>query len=164
MPGPWDEEADVVVVGYGGAGASAAIAAAPTPVLRCSSLKRTKAAAIPNSLPGPSICPEHSQSAEKDLLALSFGALEESIVDSFLEWTARNNDFVRELGGDVEVCPPGATFPSLPGAEAMVRYRLKGAAGERGGESLWIFQRATSKRVGSAFFAKLPLRSLCAWE
>ena len=27
MPGPWDEEADVVVAGYGGAGASAAIAA-----------------------------------------------------------------------------------------------------------------------------------------
>jgi thioredoxin reductase len=27
MVGPWDEEADVVVVGYGGGGASAAIAA-----------------------------------------------------------------------------------------------------------------------------------------
>jgi succinate dehydrogenase/fumarate reductase flavoprotein subunit len=27
MPGTWDQEADVVVVGYGGAGASAAIAA-----------------------------------------------------------------------------------------------------------------------------------------
>src|SRR4030095_2048791 len=37
----------------------------------------------------------------------------------------------------VEICPPGATFPSLPGAETMIRYRVKASESERGGESLW---------------------------
>jgi succinate dehydrogenase/fumarate reductase flavoprotein subunit len=50
---------------------------------------------------------------------------------------SQNNDFIRELGGEVEICPPGATFPSLPGAETMIRYRVKASESERGGESLW---------------------------
>ena len=45
--------------------------------------------------------------------------------------------FIHELGGEVEICPPGATFPSLPGAETMIRYRVKASESERGGESLW---------------------------
>ena len=108
-----------------------------TPVLKVLIIEKNEGGGNTKLATRTFICPEHNQSAKKHILALSFGALEESIVDSFLEWTARNNDFVRELGGDVEVCPPGATFPSLPGAETMVRYRVKGAAGERGGESLW---------------------------
>jgi len=50
---------------------------------------------------------------------------------------SQNNDFIRKLGGEVEICPPGATFPSLPGAETMIRYRVKASESERGGESLW---------------------------
>lgn len=163
MPGPWDEEADVVVVGYGGAGASAAIAAhdAGAKVLI---IEKNEGGGSTKLATRTFLCPEHNQSAKKHILALSFGALEESIIDSFLEWTARNNDFVRELGGDVEVCPPGATFPSLPGAKRWFAIESKGPLAKAAASRCGIFSRATSKRVRSAFFAKLPLRSLCARE
>ena len=50
---------------------------------------------------------------------------------------SQNIDFISALGGAVEICPPGATFLSLPGAETMIRYRVKASDSERGGESLW---------------------------
>ncbi|MGB7952084.1 MAG: FAD-binding protein [Candidatus Binatia bacterium] len=136
MSSSWDEEADVVVIGYGGAGASAAIAAHDGGA-KVLILEKNQGGGNTKLATRTFICPENSQAAKEHILALSFGALDESIVDSFLEWTSRNNDFIKELGGQVEVCPPGATFPSLPGAASMVRYRVKDSAGERGGESLW---------------------------
>src|SRR5438105_5301897 len=83
------------------------------------------------------ISPENSRAAQQHVLALSMGMLDEKTIDFCLRWMSQNNDFVRELGGEVEICPPGATFPSLPGAETMIRYRVKASESERGGESLW---------------------------
>jgi succinate dehydrogenase/fumarate reductase flavoprotein subunit len=149
MPGPWDKETDVVIVGYGGAGASAAIAAhdAGAKVLI---LERDEGGGNTKLATRTFICPENNQAAQEHILALSFGALERSVVESFLDWTSRNNDFIKELGGEVEVCPPGATFPSLPGAASMVRYRVKDSAGERGGESLWnlLARNVEARQIG----------------
>jgi succinate dehydrogenase/fumarate reductase flavoprotein subunit len=149
MPGTWDQEADVVVVGYGGAGASAAIAAhdAGAKVLI---VEKNDGGGNTKLATRTFICPVNSADARAHILALALGTLDEEIIDSFLDWASQNNDFIRELGGTVEVCPPGATFPSLPGADAMVRYRVMGASTERGGESLWnlLARNVEARQIG----------------
>jgi succinate dehydrogenase/fumarate reductase flavoprotein subunit len=132
----WDDQADVVVVGYGGAGASAAIAAhdAGAEVLI---VEKNAGGGNTKLATRTFISPENSSAARQHIQALAMGILEEKTVDSALQWMSQNNDFVRKLGGEVEICPPGATFPSLPGAETMIRYRVKAIDSERGGESFW---------------------------
>src|SRR6266576_2402987 len=132
----WDDEADVVIVGYGGAGASAAVAAHDA---GAKGLIVEKSAGGGNTKLATRtfISPQNSRAAQQHILALSRGMLDERTVDTSLQWMSQNINFIRELGGEVEICPPGATFPSLPGAETMLRYRVKASASERGGESLW---------------------------
>ena len=136
MASHWDDEADVVIVGYGGAGASAAIAAhdAGAEVLI---VEKNDGGGNTKLATRTFISPENSRAAQQHILALSRGLLDEKTVDTSLQWMSQNNDFIHELGGEMEICPPGATFPSLPGAETMIRYRVKASDYKRGGESLW---------------------------
>ncbi len=136
MASLWDDEADVVIVGYGGAGASAAVAAhdAGAKVLI---VEKNAGGGNTKLATRTFISPQNSRAAQQHILALSRGMLDERTVDTSLQWMSQNINFIRELGGEVEICPPGATFPSLPGAETMLRYRVKASASERGGESLW---------------------------
>ncbi len=136
MANPWDDEADVIVVGYGGAGASAAIAAhdAGAKVLI---VEKDQGGGNTKLATRTFISPGNGPAARQHILALSAGAVDERTVEAALQWMGRNNDFIRELGGQIEECPPHAKFPSLPGAETMIRYRVKASAAERGGESLW---------------------------
>ncbi len=136
MASLWDDEADVVIVGYGGAGASAAVAAhdAGAKVLI---VEKNAGGGNTKLATRTFISPENSAAAQQHIQALSSGTLDEKTVDSSLQWMSQNINFIRQLGGEVEICPPGATFPSLPGAETMIRYRVKASASERGGESLW---------------------------
>jgi succinate dehydrogenase/fumarate reductase flavoprotein subunit len=136
MASHWDDEADVVIVGYGGAGASAAVAAhdAGAKVLI---VEKNDGGGNTKLATRTFISPQNNAAAQQHIQALSSGTLDQQILDSCLHWMSQNNDFIRELGGEVEICPPGATFPSLPGAETMIRYRVKASESERGGESLW---------------------------
>src|SRR6266550_6182985 len=136
MASLWDDEADVVIVGYGGAGASAAIAAHDGGA-KVSIIEKDDGGGNTKLATRTFISPENSAAAQQHIQALSSGTLDEKTVDSSLQWMSQNINFIRELGGEVEICPPGATFPSLPGAETMIRYRVKASASERGGESLW---------------------------
>src|SRR5215467_13966572 len=116
MAESWDEEADVVIIGYGGAGASAAIAAhdAGADVLI---LEKSDGGGNTKLATRAYVCPENSMAARDHIRALSFGTIDDATIGSFVEWISRNNQFVAELGGEVELCPPGATFSSVPGAE-----------------------------------------------
>src|SRR6266550_6828480 len=136
MASLWDDEAEVVIVGYGGAGASAAVAAhdAGAKVLI---VEKNDGGGNTKLATRTFISPENSAAAQQHIQALSSGTLDQQTLDSCLHWMSQNNDFIRKLGGEVEICPPGATFPSLPGAETMIRYRVKASESERGGESLW---------------------------
>ena len=136
MASLWDDEADVVIVGYGGAGASAAVAAhdAGAKVLI---VEKNDGGGNTKLATRTFISPQNNAAAQQHIQALSSGTLDQQMLDSCLHWMSQNNDFIRELGGEVEICPPGATFPSLPGAETMIRYRVKASESERGGESLW---------------------------
>src|ERR1700750_2314298 len=115
MASLWDDEAEVVIVGYGGAGASEAIAAhdASAKVLI---VEKNDGGGNTKLATRTFISPENSRAAQQHILALSRGLLDEKTVDSALQWMSQNNDFIHELGGEVEICPPGATFPSLAGA------------------------------------------------
>lgn len=133
----WDEEADVVVLGCGGAGAVAAITACDA---------GAKVIVIEKGEPGGNtrlatmafVCPINNSSAREHIKALSFGTLDEKMIDMYVEWTSKNVDYIKQLGGEVETCYPGASFPALPGSETMLRYRVKAKGdGELGGESLW---------------------------
>lgn len=145
----WDDEADVVVVGYGGAGASVAIAAhdAGAKVLI---VEKNAGGGNTKLATRTFISPENSAAAQHHIQALSSGTLDQQTLDSCLHWMSQNNDFIRELGGEVEICPPGATFPALPGAETMIRYRVKASDNERGGESLWnlLARNVEARKIG----------------
>ncbi len=161
MAESWDEEADVVVVGYGGAGASAAIAAhdAGAKVLI---IEKSDGGGNTKLATRAYVCPENSAAARDHIRALSFGSIDDETIGSFVEWTSRNNQFVTELGGEVEVCPPGATFPSLPGAQAINRYRVKATGGERGGESLWNLLSRNVESRNIRVYPKTPATKLIA--
>ncbi len=136
MSDAWDEETDVVVLGYGGAGAAAAISAHDAGA-RVVIVEKNHGGGNTRLATLTFLCPIKGPAAKKHIRALSFGTLEEETIDTFIEWSAKNVEFIKELGGETEVCPPGPTFPKAPGSEAMVRYGVKGKEGELGGESLW---------------------------
>jgi succinate dehydrogenase/fumarate reductase flavoprotein subunit len=141
-----DDEADVIVVGYGGAGASAAIAAHDAGA-KVVIVEKDQGGGNTKLATRTFISPGDSPAARQHILALSAGAADERTVEAALQWMGRNNDFIRALGGQIEECPPHATFPSLPGAETMIRYRVKANDNERGGESMWnLLSRNVDKR------------------
>ena len=136
MADTWDDEADVVVVGYGGAGATAAIAAhdAGASVVV---LEKDAGGGNTRLATNAFLCPTHNAAAKEHLRVLSSGTVSEEIIDVFLEWSAKNAAFIKDLGGEVQSVVPGPTFAELPGSETMLRFRVKGPPGERGGASLW---------------------------
>lgn len=136
MANLWDEEADVVVLGYGGAGAVAAISAHDAGA-KVIVVEKDRGGGNTCLATFTFLCPIKDSAAKEHVRLLSFGTVEKDTIKAFVEWSSRNVDFIKELGGDVEVCPPGPTFPALPGSETMVRYRVKGEKGESGGASLW---------------------------
>ena len=133
----WDEEADVVVLGCGGAGAVAAITgfdagAKVVIVEKGEGGGNTRLATM------AFLCPTNTVSAREHIKSLSFGMLDEGVIDVYVEWASKNVEYIKQLGGEVETCQPGASFPTLPGSESMLRYRVKAKAeGELGGVSLW---------------------------
>lgn len=133
----WDDEADVVILGCGGAGAVAAITACDAGA-KVIVVEKTECGGNTRLATMAFLCPTNNSSAREHIKALSFGALGEDIIDVYVEWTSKNVDYIRQLGGEVETCFPGASFPLLPGSETMLRYRVKARReGELGGESLW---------------------------
>jgi succinate dehydrogenase/fumarate reductase flavoprotein subunit len=136
MAETWHEEADVVVAGYGGAGAAAAISAHDAGASAIV-LEKDSGGGNTRLATNAFLCPINNPFAKEHLRALSSGAVIDEIIDTFLEWSAKNAEFINELGGEVESVSPGPTFSRLAGSETMVRYRVKGPAGERGGVSLW---------------------------
>jgi succinate dehydrogenase/fumarate reductase flavoprotein subunit len=133
----WDEEADVVILGCGGAGAVAAITACDVGA-KVIVVEKVEGGGNTRLATMAFLCPTNDSSAREHIKALSFGMLGEEIIDVYVEWTSKNVDYIKQLGGEVEACFPGASFPVLPGSETMLRYRVKASVeGELGGESLW---------------------------
>ena len=133
----WDEETDVVVLGCGGAGAVAAITAwdAGAKVVIVEKGEgggNTRLATMPSS--ARPTTPRRANISRRFLSA--WCPMRSSMFT--LTGPRRNNDYIKRLGGEVESCFPGASFPQVAGAETMLRFRVKGkTADELGGTSLW---------------------------
>ncbi len=159
MADAWNDEADVVVVGYGGAGAAAAISAhdAGASVIV---LEKDSGGGNTRLATNAFLCPINNAAAKEHLRVLSSGTVTDEIIDAFLEWSAKNTEFIKELGGDVQNVTPGPTFSRLPGSEAMVRYRVKGPPGERGGVSLWNLLSTNVQQRKIRLYQQTPVKKL----
>jgi succinate dehydrogenase/fumarate reductase flavoprotein subunit len=133
----WDEEADVVILGCGGGGAVAAITAFDAGA-KVVIVEKGEGGGNTRLATMAFLCPTDSVSAREHIKCLSFGMLDEEIINVYVEWASKNVEYIKQLGGEVETCHPGPSFPALPGSETMLRYRVKAKAeGELGGVSLW---------------------------
>lgn len=132
----WDKEADVVILGYGGAGAAAAISACDAGA-KVIVVEKDRGGGNTRLATLTFFCPAEKPAAIEHIRALSFGMVDVETISAFVDWSSKNFEFIRDLGGEVEICPPGPTFPKLPGSDSMVRYRVKGEKDELGGASLW---------------------------
>ena len=133
----WDEETDVVVLGCGGAGAVAAITARDAGA-QVVIVEKGEGGGNTKLATNAFVCPTDNAAARAHIKALSFGLVSEEIIDAYVQWTAQNIDYIKQLGGEVESCFPGASFPQVTGAETMLRFRVKGKhPNELGGTSLW---------------------------
>ena len=136
MADVWNDEADVVVVGYGGAGASAAISAHDAGASAVI-IEKDSGGGNTRLATNAFVCPINNAAAREHLRILSSGTTTDEIINAFLDWSAKNTEFIKELGGEVLSVTPGPTFAHLAGSETMLRFRVKGPSGERGGASLW---------------------------
>ena len=132
----WDQEAEVVIVGFGGAGGCAAIAAADAGAQVLVLEKNTEAGHLNNTLMSGGIFHSPDKDGDKEalkqyLLAMFSGddletkaegeqspLFVEGIVAKFAEYEPLNVEFMESLDPDFKVIERGgAAFPSFPGAE-----------------------------------------------
>ena len=144
----WDQETEVIIVGFGGAGAAAALAAteAGAKVLL---VEKNPEGGGNTRYSGGSIRTYLDLDKAIDFIeAVCEGTTERTVVATFVQESERNRDWVAGLGGEIVPGPPsgtkgfpiglpGAAFPSIRGAEGIgPRVRVKGA-GEAAGIDLW---------------------------
>ena len=144
----WDYEADVVIIGYGGAGAAAAIVAVDAGV-KVIILEKSPGGGGNTKYSGGSIRTYLDLRKVTDFYeALCEGTTERDVVDTFVRESAKNPEWLAELGAKTGTRPeseeggfpiklPGAAFPHIRGADAIgPRVRVKGDA-RTGGKNLW---------------------------
>ncbi|MBI4331486.1 MAG: FAD-dependent oxidoreductase [Chloroflexi bacterium] len=146
IPGKWDIETDVVVVGYGGAGAVAAITASDRGASVVILEKAPTGGGTTKVAGGGWLRPtdmRFCQYVEK----LCAGTTEPELIRLFVEKSMKTGDWLKSIGGDpydfkpVQISYvagplPGASYPWLPGAEFMVKMKLRKPAGTED-EVLW---------------------------
>jgi 3-oxosteroid 1-dehydrogenase len=134
----WDEEADVVIVGYGGAGAVTAVGAADA---RASVIVLEKNPADrhfcnTNVSGGIFVSPTEVDGAFRYLTACIGDTVDEEMCRLWAQETALNRDYVAEMARSVGESSEllrcaGAEFPSLPGAGAISAWVLASGAGSK---------------------------------
>ncbi len=152
--------ADVIIVGYGGAGAVAAMTAhdlgAQVIILEKSEQgggnTRLATSSFTGVIPG--------EAAKRHVEALCSGTVEGDVIDAYIEWAAKNVEFVRELGGEPVPYYPGPTFPEVQGAETMLRFRPEEAPYGEGGRRLWRLLDSNVSRRGIEVVTSTPVRRL----
>ena len=129
----WDDEADVVVIGFGGAGASAAITAhdAGSKVLIIEKMDAPGGNTAVSA--GGFMIPDDINQARK-YLAGSYqychAEMDEQLLDAFCKGTAELRDWLTGLGDNVGMFVYGYSgFKNLEGADTIKRYRIRGQKG-----------------------------------
>jgi succinate dehydrogenase/fumarate reductase flavoprotein subunit len=140
LPQRWDEEADVVVVGYGAAGSAAAMVAqeAGAKVLI---LEKHEAGGGSTCMSGGFfVSPSDAEGAVDYLLAcaqagdgMSFD-LDRAMLSAWAEEAVRNADWIKSIGGEVGVFIPSGWYREFKGAES---YKSWGPTKTPFGRGLW---------------------------
>ncbi len=140
VPDKWDQETDVVVVGYGGAGAAAAIAAfdAGAKVIILEKMKNGMEGGNSGVCGGVFRTPKNVEGYMTYIKAMcGKHPIPEDLVRAAAEEGTKNADWMVSLGGKVGQSPfgagcSGAEFPKLPGAEFELGSNLVKADGTPG--------------------------------
>ena len=156
-------EADVVVVGYGGAGATAGITAHDRGASVLILEKQSSGGGNTLVSGGTFFVPKSVEAipfAVKYVEALSCGATEREIIQTFVDRAVEIKDWIQELGGEAVPVPPyskvfyprppekGPTYPNVNGAEHTTKLCVKGNLTEPMAQRLWKFLSSNVERRG----------------
>jgi succinate dehydrogenase/fumarate reductase flavoprotein subunit len=157
IPEKWDMEFDVVVVGWGMAGTAAAVTAHDDGAEVLILEKMEEGGGNTRVCGGNIVIPRGMEFVDY-LETLSFKTVDREIIEVFVEYAMKNGEWIREMGGEIQVFMPleisypamiaGAGFPHIRGAEAVVKYNIKGTPEEgKPSQRLWNFlTRLVAKR------------------
>lgn len=170
IPEKWDMEYDVVVVGWGAAGTAAAVTAHDLGAKVLILEKMAQGGGNTRVCGGNIIIPKGKEFLEY-LDILSFKTTEREILQVFVEEAMKNGDWIRGMGGDVQVFRPlevaypsmlaGAGFPHVRGAETVVKYNIKGTLEEgKPSERLWKFLSGLISKRGIQVLTSSPAQEL----
>ena len=170
LPEKWDLEYDVVVVGYGSAGTAAAVSAHDQGAKVVVMEKMPEGGGNSRVCGGNIIIPKGKEFLEY-LDTLSFKTTEREILETFVDYALKNDEWIREMGGDLQVFTPlevaypatvaGAGFPHIRGAEAVVKYNIKGTLQEgKPSERLWKFLSSIVTKRGIPVLTQTPAKKL----
>jgi 3-oxosteroid 1-dehydrogenase len=137
-PRKWDEQADVVIVGYGGAGAVTAIEAADAQasVLVLEKNPADRHFCNTNVSGGIFISPTDTEGAFQYIKACIGDTVDDEMCRLWAHQTSTNRDYLaglaRSVGESAELIRHGgAEFPDLPGAEAISSWVLASGPGAK---------------------------------
>lgn len=170
LPEKWDLEYDVVVVGWGAAGTTAAVTAHDQKA-KVLILEKMNQGGGNSSICGGNIVIPKGKEFIEYLDTLSFKTTEREIIETFVEYALKTGDWIRRMGGDVQIfrplevayptMTPGAGFPKVHGAETVAKYNIKGTPEEgKPSERLWKFLSGLVAKRGIHVLTKTPAKEL----
>lgn len=161
-------ETDVVVVGYGAAGATAAITAHDegASVLI---LEKMAIGGGNSRVGGANIIIPRDMKFADYLDTITFKTTEREIIDTFVEGVLGIENWIRQMGGELQpfellkaaypLRKGSVTFPTVPGAENIFRYKVKGTEGTAA-ERLWKLLSSNIERRGIRVMLNTPAKEL----
>jgi len=170
IPEKWDLEYDVLVVGWGAAGTAAAVTAHDQGA-RVLILEKMPHGGGNSSVCGGNIVIPKGKEFIEYLDTLSFNTTEREIIETFVEYALKTADWIRKMGGDVQVFRPlevayptmvaGAGFPKVRGAETVAKYNIKGTPEEgKPSQRLWKFLSGLVAKRGIQVLTNTPAKEL----
>jgi succinate dehydrogenase/fumarate reductase flavoprotein subunit len=165
IPEKWHEEADVVVVGYGGAGAVAAITAHDegAKVLILEKAPEGEEGGNTRASGNVWLTPTPPDKAATYLRAMGGDyTVPEKMIQVWVDEMGKNNDWVKSLGGEPKKQRSFAVeFPDLPGVECVHTYANGRHVGEAGGdEALWLLLKVCVEKRGIRVLFETPGKRL----
>jgi len=149
IPEKWHEEADVVVVGYGGAGAATAITAHDegAEVLILEKAPEGEEGGNTRCSGNVWLTPEPTEQAGIYLRAMCGEyKIPEEMIEVWVDELSKNTQWVKSIGGNpVETHLSAKEFPDLPGSESLHGYLNESIIAD---ESLWILLKACVEKRG----------------
>ena len=147
----WDNEADVVVLGYGNAGSNAAIAAADAGAKVLILEKMPHGGGNVSVSSGGFVVPTNKDDYfkfQKALYELSRSEWDKELLDLFCEESLHLGDYVQSLAPEGKIGVYGhAGYQELPGADCVNKMSVRNVPGAKGGDRLFgIFDRAVQAK------------------